>query len=64
MFDWNKNYRHLSLVQRIKSLQSLTDDREAENRLSAYLRAVLIVSSDKNKQNIVQVLPNKLTELV
>ena len=64
LFDWSKSYRHLSLLERIKVMQGLTDDKEAETRVAAYLKAVVIVSSSKNQDNILHILPSQLSKLV
>ena len=55
---------HMALIQRIKIMQNLTDDVEAENRLRAYFTAIKIVSSDKSFRNISSVLPAKLKSVL
>ena len=64
MFDWNRPYQHMALIQRIKIMQNLTEDIEAENRLRAYFTAIKIVSSDKSFRNISSVLPAKLKSVL
>jgi len=64
MFDWNKAYLHTTLIERIKILQNLTDDSEAENRIKAYFMAIKIVSNDKTFKDIYHILPAKLKQLI
>jgi len=64
MFDWNKNYQHMALLERIKVLQNLTDNSEAEVRLRSYFFAVKIVSGDKAFRNIYTILPSQLKSVV
>ncbi len=64
MFDWNKTYHHMALLERIQVLQNLTDQKEAESRLRSYFLAVKIVSSNKNYHNICTILPAQLQPLL
>lgn len=63
VFDWNRSYRHATLIQRLVVTQSLSDEREAENRLNAYFTALKIVSGPKNFQRIYSILPPELQSI-
>lgn len=64
MFDWNKAYQHMALVERIQVLQNLTDEKEAETRLRSYFLAVRIVSSESSYRNICKILPIQLQPML
>lgn len=61
--EWNKQYRHATLIERLMITQNLSDTTEAENYLRAYFSTVSIVCGTKNFAKIYSILPTELQSL-
>lgn len=61
--EWNKHYRHVTLIERLMLTQNLSDTTEAESYLKAYFSTMRIVSGPKTFQKIYSILPRELQSL-